>query len=107
MEITHTWKVRKLVQKNDENGLVIQVFYKIYSTDGEYSYVSAGTIELGTENISNFIPYQDLTEEIVLQWIRDKLGSNSEDLEKMNVKFDDARFPELSSCLPPVVSIVK
>ena len=28
-------------------------------------------------------------------------------LEKMNVKFDDARFPELSSCLPPVVSIVK
>ena len=84
MEITHTWKVRKLVQKNDENGLVIQVFYKIYSTDGEYSYVSAGTIELGTENISNFIPYQDLTEEIVLQWIRDKLGSNSEDLEQIN-----------------------
>ena len=28
-------------------------------------------------------------------------------LEKMNVKFDDARFPELSSCLPPVVSTVK
>jgi hypothetical protein len=25
-------------------------------------------------------------------------------LEKMNVKFDDARFPELSSCLAPVVS---
>lgn len=28
-------------------------------------------------------------------------------LEKMNVKFDDARFPELSSCLTPVVSSVK
>jgi len=28
-------------------------------------------------------------------------------LEKMNVKFDDARFPELSSCLAPVVSNVK
>jgi hypothetical protein len=28
-------------------------------------------------------------------------------LEKMNIKFDDARFPELSSCLPPVVSTVK
>lgn len=28
-------------------------------------------------------------------------------LEKMNVKFDDARFPELSSCLAPVVSSVK
>jgi hypothetical protein len=28
-------------------------------------------------------------------------------LEKMNVKFDDARFPELSSCLAPVVSSAK
>lgn len=28
-------------------------------------------------------------------------------LEKMNVKFDDARFPELSSCLATVVSSVK
>jgi len=94
MEITHTWKVRKLVQKNDGSGLVIQVFYKVYSTDGEYSYVSAGNIELETENLSNFVPYQDLTEEMVLQWVKDKLGSNSGDLEQMNTDWiNTARNP--------------
>lgn len=84
MTITHTWKVKKLVQKNDGSGLVIQVFYRVNSTDGEYSYTSSGDVELETENISNFIPYQNLTEELIIQWIKDKLGVNSGDLEQMN-----------------------
>lgn len=90
MEITHTWKVRKLVQKNDESGLVIQVFYKVYSTDGQYSYASAANIELETENLSNFVPYENLTEEMVLQWVRDKLGPDSGDLEQINADWINA-----------------
>ena len=84
MEIEHTWKVRKLVQKNDGTGLVIQVYYKVYSSDGEYFYVSSGNVELETENLSDFVSYQDLTEEMVLQWVRNRLGSDSEDLEQIN-----------------------
>lgn len=84
MEIIHTWKVRKLVQKNDGSGLVIQVFYKVYSTDNVYTYASAGNIELETENLFNFVPYQDLTEEMVLQWVKDKLEPNSRNLEQEN-----------------------
>lgn len=74
MEITHTWKVNKLVQKNDNSGLVIQVFYKVHSTDGEYFYVSGGNIQLNTENLDNFIPYENLTEELTVQWVKDNLG---------------------------------
>jgi uncharacterized phage-associated protein len=90
MEIAHTWKVRKLIQKNDGSGLVIQVIYKVYSTDGQYSYNSGGNVELETENLSNFVQYSDLTEELVLQWIKDKLGPNSGDLEEINTDWINA-----------------
>lgn len=85
MEITHTWEVRRLIQKNDGSGLVIQVFYKVYSTDNEYTYASAGNVELDVEGISNYVPYQDLTEELVLQWVRDKLGSELGNHEQENI----------------------
>jgi hypothetical protein len=84
MEITHTWKIRKLIQKNDGSGLVIQVYFKVHSTDGEYYYVSAGNVELDTDNIENFISYQDLTEEQVIIWVKNELGSDSESLEQIN-----------------------
>lgn len=103
MEIIHIWKVRKLVQKNDGSGLVIQVYYKVYSTDGEYSYVSAGNIELETENLSNFVAYHDLTEEMVLQWVKNKLGTDSESLEQINSDWiETARNP-----IPPITKIEK
>lgn len=100
MAITHTWTVRKLIQKNDNSGLVIQVFYKVHSTDGEYYYVSAGNIELETENISNFIPYQNLTEELVIQWVKDKLGPNLGNHEQINSDW-------INAAKNPVSSIIK
>lgn len=90
MALTHTWKVRKLVQKNDGSGLVIQVFYKVYSTDEEYSYVNAGNIELVTENISNFVPYEQLTEDLVIGWVKDRLGPDLGNHEQINIDWINA-----------------
>jgi hypothetical protein len=90
MSITHAWKIRKLIQKNDGSGLVIQVFYKVYSSDGEYDYVSAGNVELITENLLNFVPYADLTEELVIGWVKDKLGPNLGNHEQINSEWINA-----------------
>lgn len=86
MEITHTWKITKLVQKNDGTGTVIQVFYKVHSTDGEHFYVSAGNVELDAniQEWQNFIPYVDLTEEIVIEWVKSKLGPDLGNHEQIN-----------------------
>lgn len=86
MEITHTWKVRKLIQRNDDSGTVIQVFYKVHSTNGERYYVSPGGVELDTENITNFVSYENLTEELVVSWIKNKLGSDLGGHEKLNIE---------------------
>ena len=85
MEITHTWKIRKLVQKNDGTGTIIQVYFKIHSTDEEYYYASSGNVELDTNNIQDFISYQDLTEEQVVGWVKDKLCESVSDYEQVNI----------------------
>jgi formylmethanofuran dehydrogenase subunit E-like metal-binding protein len=85
MGIAHTWKIRKLVQKNDGTGTIIQVYFKIHSTDGEYYYASSGNVELDTNNIESFVSYQDLTEEQVILWVKDKLGESASDYEQANI----------------------
>lgn len=85
MEITHTWKIRKLIQKNDGTGTIIQVYFKIHSTDEEYYYASSGNVELDTDNIQDFISYQDLAEEQVILWVKDKLGDSVSDYEQVNI----------------------
>ena len=84
MEITHSWVIRKLVQKNDGSGTIIQVYFKVHSTDGEYYYASAGNVELDVDNIQNFTSYQTLTEELVLEWIKGKLGPGLGGYEQLN-----------------------
>ena len=85
MEITHNWKIRKLIQKNDGSGLVIQVYFKVHSTDETYSYVSGGNVELSVENITNFVSYENLTEELVMEWIKDVMGPSLGGYEQINM----------------------
>lgn len=86
MEITHNWKITKLVQKNDNTGLITEVFYKVHSYDGEYYYVSSGKVHLDTdlEENQNFVPYVDLSEEMVIEWVKSKLGPELGNHEKIN-----------------------
>lgn len=76
MTITHTWIVKELVQLNDNSGKVVRVRYNVNSTDGNISTQSGGNVELEIDNIENFISYENLTEELVLGWIKEKLGPN-------------------------------
>ena len=96
MAITHDWKIRKLVQKNDNTGIVVQVYFKLHSTDGVIYYFSSGNIQLNTENIdaANFVDYNSLTESTVIQWIRDYLGSDFQNYETLNEEWiNNARNP--------------
>lgn len=79
MLITHIWSIQSLEQLNNGTGTVTNILYKVHSSDSD-SGVSCNTTDkvelIQTENIENFIEYQDLTEEIVLGWVKEKLGQN-------------------------------
>jgi hypothetical protein len=88
--ITHTWSIRQLEQLNNGSGTVVRVQYNVNSTDGTVSTQSDGGVELNTENIENFISYEDLTEELVLGWVKEKLGPNLGNHEVNNASWIDS-----------------
>lgn len=91
MEIVHNWIIKRLIQKNDGSGTVSHVHFKVDSTDGQYSYVSPGEVELVVNGIQNFIPYENLTEQTVIQWVKDKLGPSLGNYEEINTNFINSK----------------
>jgi len=88
MNITHTWIIKNLSQINDGTGTVSRVDFKVVSRDEDTSTAVChpDSIELDIENIdmNNFTQYNDLTEEQVLQFVRDKLGNEVQQIENSN-----------------------
>jgi hypothetical protein len=76
MEIT--WNIDSitcLAQVDEYTNVAYQTAWRTYATEGEYSTSVYGSVTLQFDPASdNFIPYEDLTEEIVLSWTFDVLG---------------------------------
>jgi hypothetical protein len=73
-----TWNVTQLFSKTIEGitDYVVIANYKTIGVDGKYTASLSGTAQFSTENVTNFIPYKDLTEAIVIDWIKQTLGEN-------------------------------
>jgi len=73
MSANHTWSITNLKQLNDGTGTVSSVSYSIKTVDSDDETInieSSGEIFLNTDNISNFIPYGQLTESEIIEWVR-------------------------------------
>jgi hypothetical protein len=60
------------------DGVVITAHWRVSKTDGAASGSVYGTISFPAKSPSDptFIPYQDLTEAQVIQWVKDQMGAN-------------------------------
>ena len=81
MAITHTWSIQNLRQLNDGTGTVCDVHFSVDSVDGEFHVDSGDVVSLNTENIENFVSYENLTEEMVINWVKQTLGQDADNLE--------------------------
>lgn len=68
-----TWKIANL-ERETADGYVYTAHYTIEATDGVYRASAYGS--LGLERGENLIPFSDLTEDLVLGWVKDKFGSD-------------------------------
>lgn len=71
MAITYTTTVTAMytVQQPDPN-YVVNVLFEVSGTDGTHTASIAGNVQLSVqESDPSFVPYADLTEEIVIGWI--------------------------------------
>ena len=74
--INYNWTVTDLltIDNDSKPDYVVFANFKIEASEGDYSSEYESLIKFSVDEGGSFIPYQSLTEEIVLGWIKDTLS---------------------------------
>jgi len=72
----YTWAVTALYTQtiDGKQDYVVIANYTVIGVDGDHSASLSNIARFSTESVSPFIPYDQLTEAIVIGWIQDELG---------------------------------
>jgi hypothetical protein len=75
---TFKWTVTTLWTQTvaGEQDYVVTASYNVTGVDGTYTSSLSNTAQFSTASVSPFIPYEDLTNDIVVGWIQQDLGVN-------------------------------
>ena len=96
MTTTYTWTIAELERNASDNGVVI-AHYRIDATDGEYTSGAYGSQGFTPDPASeDFIAFEDLTEEVVIGWVKESLGGDEKIAEieaALQAKIDEQRNP--------------
>jgi hypothetical protein len=95
-----TWHIAQL-ERETADGYVFTAHYTIDANDGTYSAGAYGS--LGFERPEDdLIPFADLTEEIVIGWVKEKFGEEkvAEIEAALQAQLDEQRQPTRASGLP-------
>ena len=71
---TKTWQINTL-EREVADGFVKNSIYRVNGADGTYSFRATGEVDLPKPD--TLVPYADLTEEIVLGWVKAKLDADN------------------------------
>lgn len=75
---TYTWTTTNLytINTTTETDYVVNAVYNVIATDGTYtaSLLSNSTQFSVKQNDPDYIPYEDLTNDIVIAWVQETLG---------------------------------
>jgi len=99
MAATFTWGINTL-ERETADGFVFVCHYTVAANDGTYSSSAYGSI--GFERPDNLIPYADLTEEIVIGWVKEGLGDEkvAEVEAALQAQIDEQRNPTKANGVP-------
>ncbi len=73
---TYTWAVTALYTEtiDGKQNYVVIANYNVVGVDGTYEASLSNIARFSTESVTPFIPYEDLTNDIVVGWIQQDLG---------------------------------
>jgi hypothetical protein len=98
---TTTWGISQM-DRYTRDGIVMTVHYTVDSNDGTYSAGAYGSVGLEAPE-ENVIPYADLTPEIVIGWVQEKLGGDEKVAEieaALQAQIDEQRSPSKAAGVP-------
>jgi hypothetical protein len=99
MATTFTWHIANL-ERETADGFVMTAHYTVTAEDGTYSSGAYGS--LGFERPDNLIPFADLTEELVIGWVKDAFGAEkvTEIEAALQAQLDEQHHPSKASGTP-------
>ena len=94
-----TWGIANL-ERETSDGFVFTAHYTVNANDGTYSSGAYGS--LGFERPENLIPYADLTEGTVIEWVKEALGEEKVQgiLDALQGQLDEQRNPTKAAGTP-------
>ena len=98
---TTTWGVAQM-ERHTADGIVFTVHYTVAASDGTYASSAYGSIGLEQPE-GDVIPYADLTPEIVIGWVQEKLGGDEKVTEieaALQAQIDQQRTPTTAQGVP-------
>ena len=96
MAITKTWEINTL-ERELADGYVKKVIYRVKGVDGSEEKLRAtGEVEL--KKPETLIPYKDLTESKVLEWVKTELGAD--EVARIEIWLED----EIALIKTPVIA---
>lgn len=100
MATVYSWKIANL-ERETEDGFVFTAHYTINAEDGTYSAGAYGSI--GLERPDTLIPFDSLTEEMVVGWVKEKLGGDEKvgEIEAaLQAQLDEKHAPTKAAGVP-------
>lgn len=96
---TVTWKIAQL-ERETQDGFVFTAHYTVDAEDGTYRAGAYGSI--GFQRPDTLIPFADLTEAQVIEWVKEALGSEKvvEIGQALLNQLDEQRQPTKQAGLP-------
>ena len=95
---TFTWKISNL-ERTTADGKVNTVHYTVTAEDGTYASGAYGSLGFDGEVT---IPFADLTEEVVVGWVKEQLGAEkvAEIETALQAQLDEQTAPTKASGMP-------
>jgi hypothetical protein len=99
MSTVFSWDIANL-ERETSDGYVFTAHYTVDANDGTYSAGAYGSI--GLERPESLIPYSNLTKELVIGWVKDKLGTEQvEAIEAaLQSQLNEQHAPSKASGIP-------
>jgi len=95
---TFNWTIQQM-ERLTSDGFVVTVHYNVSATDDTYQASTYGTTSYTQTPGETYIPYDDLTQAVVVGWVQEALGKDTVEAS-LQGQIDALKNPVQESGLP-------